>query len=502
MRFQLLIFSALLIGAPPLFGADTPTPAAAPSRNAEVEKLIDQLIDVSTETAGVNSKATTMSKFLANDRPPVINSGLNQSVLPPTPPVMRKIVELGLVAVPSLLDHLTDSRDTKLVIWNPGIPTGAAGAALTGSRFGTILFNDEYDPRYRDDPARIPTTLNQLGQFPMRGGSGPGDSYTVRVGDLCYVLLGQIVDRTLIVARYQGTSNAVIDSPLHTPALAEAARRDWANLTPEQHRDSLVQDATGEAFHRLQFVNFRTQHQDAFERLAFYYPDAAKSAALKYLALPIAEWHRQRVTDFTTKYLAEPDAATRATLLTTAQKQWGNTFILAVTDPMRTQTAETPPVPIDAAGTLPPDWNLRGAILLHRTTTSVGGVNSSSTTQIYPHPQWDRATEMLKTVDAQGWVASFKGHQPVSLGEQITIIKALENIADPALDAACVDLFRRALALRDATEPAAIDATLAQLADACVARLLKNPGADQKVVDEIVGSKAKFHPPAPSSALP
>jgi len=482
--------------------ADTPTPAAAPLPNAAVEKLIDQLVDVDSPTVGANTNSTAVNIFIGGNSPAVILTGPTKQPLPPTPPVMRQIVELGVAAVPSLLDHLTDARDTKLKIRNPGLPVVAPGTPPPMGSFGSITYNDEYDPRYRYDPARTPTKVNLFGQIAIFG-SGPGDYYTVRTGDLCYVLLGQIVGRTLHVVRYQPTACAEVNSPLQNPALAEAARQDWGNLTLEQHRNSLIEDATGDAIHGLQFVRFGNQHQDAFDRLAFYYPEAAKATAVKFLAYPIAEWHYQRVTDFTAKYLAEPNAATRAALLTTAQKQWGNPFILAVTDPMRRLTAETPPTPIDAAGTLPPTWTLSGNLLSHRTSTpSVGGVSSSSTSRIYPQPQWDRATEMLKAVDAQGWVASLKGHQPVYLSEQIAIIKALENIADPALDAACVDLFRRALALRDPTEPAAIDATLGQLADACVARLLKNPGADQKVVDEIVGSKAKFHPPAPSSALP
>jgi hypothetical protein len=490
MKTHLVLFFGLLLGTLILSAADSPTPPAAP-RNADAEKLIDQLVEVNTETVGANAKATTMSKFLANDNPPVISSGLNSATLPPTPPVMRKIVELGVAAVPSLLDHLTDARETKLVIMNPGIPSGPNAAALVGTRFGAIWYNDEYDPRYRDDPSRAPANVNTLGQVP-RGGGGPGDSYTVRVGDLCYVLLGQIVNRTLNVARYQGTASAMINSPVQNPALAAAARQDWANLTPEQHQASLEQDATGEAFHRLQFVNFRTQHADALDRLAFYYPDPAKVATLRLLAFPIAEWHYKRVSDFNTKLLAEPDAAARTEMLTTAQKQWGSPFILAATELLKMYTTETPPSPGDASGTLPAGWTLAGNYLVHRITTNPNG--GFSQTRVYPHPQWDRAQETLKTVDAQGWVTSLKGHEPIPIAEQISIIKGLDNISDTTVGAACVDLFHRALALRDPAEPT--DLLFDQLADACVAQLQKAPETNITSLDEIKTDIAKFPSPA------
>jgi hypothetical protein len=119
------------------------------------------------------------------------------------------------------------------------------------------------------------------------------DSHQVRVGDLCYIAIGQIVNRHLSVARYQPTACLVINSPVRTPALAEAVRQDWSNLTAEQHRESLANDA------------LLHQSYDALSRLYFYYPDFADSVATKLLQRPIRDEGPLQV--FIEKLLKEPN---------------------------------------------------------------------------------------------------------------------------------------------------------------------------------------------------
>ena len=378
MKPPIILFLGLVFSTLSLQGSEAGPPPATAQYNPEVEKLIDDLVNVATQTIGVNTQGNSgmVSKFLGDDLPPLMfSSGMPPYTYPPTPPTLRKIVELGVVAVPSLLAHLTDARATKLELLNPGIPppSPTGGPGLGGVRFGSIMYNDEYDPRYRSDPARIPTTVNTFGQVP-HGSAGPGDSYQVKVGDLCYVLLGQIVNRSLIAARYQATGSAVINSPIQNSALAEAARKDWANLTVEQHRASLEADATNVAVKHFQFDHFWSQHADAMERLAFYYPALAKGQALAMLTRPSADWHSKRATDFIGKLLAEPDATARDALLVAAQKQWGTPFILLAVEQFKRFTVETPPELADASAALPSDWTSvsSGNLLQHRTTNGTG----------------------------------------------------------------------------------------------------------------------------------
>jgi hypothetical protein len=234
---HLILFAGMTVCTLVLVGADSPVPpAASPSaqspataRNADAEKLIDELVTLDAEVVGAYIfSGPQLNQFLANDQLPAIQDnvkGLNfKGSLPGTPPpAMRQLVKMGVPAVPSLLDHLTDARETKLVIEHRD-PVG-------GMQYG-----DEYDPRYRGDLAGAPAGVTWNANSRLVHNERAGQTYTIKVGDLCYVLLGQIVGRNLTAARYQATEFVVINSPVHTPALAEAARKDWAGLTPDQHR--------------------------------------------------------------------------------------------------------------------------------------------------------------------------------------------------------------------------------------------------------------------------
>jgi len=41
--------------------------------------------------------------------------------------------------------------------------------------------------------------------------------YTVKVGDVCYAIIGQIVNRSLMAVRYQPSAGLVINSPIEMP---------------------------------------------------------------------------------------------------------------------------------------------------------------------------------------------------------------------------------------------------------------------------------------------
>ncbi len=50
---------------------------------------------------------------------------------------------------------------------------------------------------------------------------------TVAVGDICFVAIGQIINRPYQAARYQSTGFVVVNSPAHDAKLAEAVRAPW-----------------------------------------------------------------------------------------------------------------------------------------------------------------------------------------------------------------------------------------------------------------------------------
>jgi hypothetical protein len=220
-----------------------------------VEELIDGLQDEASEGLGTHSTAWA-DGFLASDEEPTFRGGVLGSTRPSVSPVMRELVRRGVAALPDLMNHLEDRRPTRLIIKLPFGPCGG------------MWFSDEYESRYADEDKQPP------GVNEDRGGNRhvQNGEYAIRVGDLCYVTIGQIVNRRLNVVRYQPSACVVINSPAATPSLAAAVRKEWGGLTAEDHEQSLVRDS--EASSEYAFAA-------ALARLRLYYPDAAARIAAR-----------------------------------------------------------------------------------------------------------------------------------------------------------------------------------------------------------------------------
>src|SRR5262245_20292749 len=59
-------------------------------------------------------------------------------------------------------------------------------------------------------------------------------SYTVRVGDVCFVAIGQIVGRGYQAVRYQPTACVVLNSPARDPNLRAEVRALWKARDPRR----------------------------------------------------------------------------------------------------------------------------------------------------------------------------------------------------------------------------------------------------------------------------
>jgi hypothetical protein len=217
-----------------------------------LEQLVTGLTRINSPAPGLTPMAN-FEAFIAEDRPPTFAGGVLGVPPPAVPGAMREIVRRGISALPTLIAHLGDEPPTGLIV---GKRLGRPGGFFTWGYFG-----DDYDPRNR--PAQRPRPdyekqRERMNNFPSE--------YTVRVGDVCYALIGQIVDRRLIAVRYQPTAGIVVNSPIEEPSLAERVRRDWSTLTPEERRDSLLAD--------IEAARYPHEYFPALARLHFYYPDA------------------------------------------------------------------------------------------------------------------------------------------------------------------------------------------------------------------------------------
>ncbi len=170
---------------------------------------------------------------------------------------MSELVRRGPVALPELLKHLDDRRPTKLEVGNDDSARSSHQVGV--DFFAFSFFSDEYDPR-------LP---HRRGPRPMekdfRGG------YTVKVGDVCYVLIGQIVNRRLLAVRYQASGGLVVNSPVEAPVLVEKVRNDWGSGEAVV-RASLLSDV-----HAANHPGEISRVYPALERLRLYFPDTYKT---------------------------------------------------------------------------------------------------------------------------------------------------------------------------------------------------------------------------------
>lgn len=236
------------------------------------KRLVDQLIDdlalIDSQSPGINS-AAVYEGFIADDSPGSFQMGVLGPPPPKVPPQMSELVRRGPLALPELIRHLDDGRPTKFAVGNT-----PSGNQIGVNAFMWMNFSDEYDPRvphWWDDEQR------KHGPWPMeRNFSG---TYGVKVADVCYVLIGQIVNRQLLAVRYQPTGGLIVNSPIEAPSLAERVRKDWGNTDAESLREALLEDirATNQpkritrADYTWRFVN------PALARLRFYFPETYRT---------------------------------------------------------------------------------------------------------------------------------------------------------------------------------------------------------------------------------
>ena len=149
------------------------------------------------------------------------------------------------------------------------------------------------------------------------------DSHAITVGDLCFVALGQIVNRRFSATRYQPTGGLIVNSPTYSKRLRDVILEDWKEFTVEKHKKFLVEDFT-----RPDHEGRRT---GAYLRLAFYYPETVEPLVLEELEKPtfdvfkIEELCRERL------YKTD-DPSKRKQLYDQFIQEHGDTFRVGIED--------------------------------------------------------------------------------------------------------------------------------------------------------------------------
>jgi hypothetical protein len=250
---------ALVVGFSVVIGVGAARGGVPDATRMPDEALVDALIAVDTPMVGL-SDTQWFTAFIADQDPPRLEQGLFGAPPPPTAsPEMRELVRRGAEALPTLIRHLSDARPTGLVVGarqvtamesDPGQPSHEVSVNF----YRWMQYAEEYEPRTGHHPFERAPTLPP-----------PAGGYRVKVGDICFVLVGQIVNRHLDAVRYQASAGYVVNSPVVTPRLASWVRHDWAGANARELETSLLGDIRGDD---------AGESFGALERLRLYYPAA------------------------------------------------------------------------------------------------------------------------------------------------------------------------------------------------------------------------------------
>jgi len=208
--------------------------------------------------------------FLAEDKPAKFQGGVLGIATPGVPDVVRELVQIGPAALPELLKHLDDGRPTKLMVGTDETARGLK-AQVGVNFFAFTEFSDEYDPRVQspfdqDSRKHAPKPMEK----PFQG------RYTVTIGDVCFSIIGQIVNRRLVAVRYQPSAILIVNSPIEAPVLVNEVRADWQNGGSELVKQSLLTDiqrARGAKENDKGWA-YISVADGALKRLRFYFPDS------------------------------------------------------------------------------------------------------------------------------------------------------------------------------------------------------------------------------------
>lgn len=224
----------------------------------DIEILIGKLVEISEPGFGY-SGSFSGSEFLPYDDTGQMSTLIVGAAHSRRSDVLRAIVKRGVTAVPNLLNHINDKRPTQI-------------PSVSGMMW--ISFSDEYDFNRRTRT----TAPEGVNRRDLEGDRNDPERHTITVGDLCFVALGQIVNRHFSATRYQPSGGLIVNSPTYSLSLRKAILKDWSDLSVKSHKRLLIED-----FLKPDYENRRT---GAYLRLSLYYPETIEDLVVNELTKP------------------------------------------------------------------------------------------------------------------------------------------------------------------------------------------------------------------------
>ncbi|MBI3828537.1 MAG: hypothetical protein HY291_03415 [Planctomycetes bacterium] len=258
-----------------------------------INALIDKLAEIDSPEVGLSSTLSGQS-FLPLpvskevDTQILTNHNLHQNE------ALLELVKLGPKSLPLLLKALDNNKPTKFTIKHDGMAGG--GMWMATELWGNPANKEE---RKFADPIKISHEVPDQDI----------ESYTVKIGDVCFVAIGQIVGRPYSAVRYQPTGCVVINSPTENEAFRKRIQAIWSSPNANKKLfESLILDYTTQGnFNGTSldgwYVGSYLQCRAAMRLLYFFPAESTKLIAERLNGLDVKnrgdteEWMKREVSN-------------------------------------------------------------------------------------------------------------------------------------------------------------------------------------------------------------
>lgn len=158
-------------------------------------------------------------------------------------PLYVELVKRGVSALPIVIENLSNSTPTQFSI--------PAFSFFSWKEIRCVYYPKDLNSDSSDE---IEKPIDFSG------------TYTVKVGDICFAVVGQITGLPYVPIRYQPTAGLVINSPIESPILRKRIRQDWHGIKSNEFikfLENRILNTTRE-YEGIPFL----------KRLRFYYNEA------------------------------------------------------------------------------------------------------------------------------------------------------------------------------------------------------------------------------------
>jgi len=245
-------------------------------RIQEIEELIGELTKATRKDIEINSGYG--SDFVPTGRFGTFGDWTGEPLEGISDPV-RRLIETGPDALPYLLKALDDNSRTEIVIEC----VENRGAIAGGMAFDVWTHGNPVNPTenhiLRLSRHGYSPSIRPKNEFAL---TEDLESYRVKVGDVAYVIIGQIVGRNYVClgSPHVKSLGVLVVSPVRSKKLREQIRSIWKTENPKQKLlESLMLDYSTRGILQWESLDFWDIGNDfqieSTKRLLYYYPDVA-----------------------------------------------------------------------------------------------------------------------------------------------------------------------------------------------------------------------------------